>query len=75
MEKMMMKKKTKKSASKTKSAKTASRKGMRGGSVPGSGPRKCGICKGRGHNRRSHEPGGKMAMTSGSNAGSSKRRS
>lgn len=64
-----MKKKTKKKlAPKTKAVKTASRKGKRGGSVAGLGPRKCGVCGARGHNRRSHEPGGRVAMTSGSNA-------
>jgi len=49
----------KKKATKTKSTKTATRKGMRGGSVPG-GSRKCGVCGKRGHNMRSHEPGGKL---------------
>lgn len=59
MEKMMKKKmKTKKkpTAAKTKAVKVASRKGKRGGSVAGLGPRKCGVCGKRGHNRRSHEP-------------------
>ena len=55
-----MKKKTKKSATKTKSVKTATRRGKRGGSVAGSGPRECGVCHKLGHNRRSHEPGGKL---------------
>ena len=55
-------KKVSKSASKTKSIKAASRKGKRGGSVAGLGPRKCGECGARGHNRRSHEPGGKRSL-------------
>ena len=37
-----------------KTVKSATRKGKRGGSVAGSGPRKCGVCGKRGHNARSH---------------------
>lgn len=50
----------KKTAPKAKVVKTASRKGKRGGSVAGLGPRQCGVCHKRGHNKRSHEPGGKL---------------
>jgi hypothetical protein len=55
-----MVKSKKKSTKKTKSVKSANRKGKRGGSVAGSGPRECGVCHKLGHNRRSHEPGGKL---------------
>lgn len=55
----MAKKKAKKTV-KTKAVKTASRKGMRGGSVRGQS-RKCGQCGKSGHNKRSHGPGGKLA--------------
>ena len=48
-----------KKKAKTKTVKTASRKGQRSGSVGGKS-RKCGVCDGLGHNRRSHEPGGKL---------------
>ena len=44
---------------KTKSVKTANRAGLRGGSVGGE-PRECSVCHKLGHNRRSHEPGGKL---------------
>ncbi len=63
---MALKKKTKKKTQ-TKSVKAASRKGRRGGSVAGLGPRKCGVCGKRGHNKRSHEPGGRLYETSGIN--------
>jgi len=55
-----MVKSKKKSKAKTKAVKTASRKGARRGSVAGSGPRECGVCHKLGHNRRSHEPGGRL---------------
>jgi len=55
----MAKKKAKKTV-KTKAVKTASRKGKRGGSVSG-GTRKCGVCGKKGHNKRSHGPGGLRA--------------
>jgi|HubBroStandDraft_2_1064218.scaffolds.fasta_scaffold00990_30 hypothetical protein len=51
----MVKRKMKKA--KTKAVKTAAHTGKRGGSVAGGGPRKCGVCGKRGHNRRSHENG------------------
>ena len=54
-------KKTVKKTVKTKAVKTASRKGMRGGSVPGTS-RKCGECGEKGHNKRSHLPGSKLAL-------------
>jgi len=44
----------------TKAVKTASRKGKRGGSLGGFS-RKCSVCDVYGHNRRSHEPGGRLA--------------
>lgn len=53
----MAKKSKKKSKTTIKSVKPpATRKGTRGGSVPG-GRRKCGVCGKIGHNRRSHESG------------------
>jgi len=45
---------------KTKTPSRATRKGMRGGSVPGT-YRECGVCHKTGHNARSHGPGGKLA--------------
>jgi hypothetical protein len=51
---------TKKTAIKKKTVATASRKSGRGGSVGGE-PRKCGICRKLGHNRRSHGPGGLLS--------------
>jgi hypothetical protein len=54
------KKKIKKTAPKTKTPSLATRKGKRGGSVPGA-PRACSVCGKSGHNARSHEPGGKLA--------------
>ena len=65
-----MVKKKKKIKKTTKSVKTATRKGKRGGSVAGRGPRRCGICvargikgaKSMGHNSRSHDPGSKLSL-------------
>ena len=49
-----MKKKTKKSTTKTKTTrKTAN--------LISAAPRKCSVCGKRGHNARSHDPGGRLA--------------
>jgi hypothetical protein len=44
----------------TKTTRKSVRSGKRGGSIGGA-LRKCGVCQKNGHNRRSHEPGGKLA--------------
>lgn len=49
-----------KKVSRKRSVKSENRRGMRGGSLPGS-KRKCGECGKLGHNARSHEKGGKFA--------------
>ncbi len=46
---------------KTKTIKTSGRKGKRGGSAAGLGPRKCSVCSKRGHNARSHDKGGRLS--------------
>lgn len=47
--------------SKKKVAKKKAPRSGRGGSVAGKGPRKCAVCHKRGHNKRSHAPGGRLA--------------
>jgi hypothetical protein len=53
----MAAKKTKKKAGKKKAAKKAAKKPAKASG----GARKCGECGVRGHNSRSHDPGGKLA--------------
>ena len=59
---MVKKSKKKKTKTTKKTVKSATRKGKRGGSVAGSGPRRCGVCGKRGHNARSHESGSKLGL-------------
>jgi ribosomal protein L32 len=53
----MAAKKTKKKTGKKKAAKKTAKKAVKAHG----GPRKCGECGERGHNSRSHDPGGKLA--------------
>jgi hypothetical protein len=45
--------------SKKKTVKTAARRATK--KDEGGGPRKCAVCGKKGHNKRSHEPGGRLA--------------
>jgi hypothetical protein len=47
--------KKKKNATTKKTPRKAARK------IEAGGPRKCAVCGKKGHNKRSHEPGGRLA--------------